>query len=516
VLKVRDLIELPHLRTTALAGKAGLDREVRWAHVCELDDPTEWLGAGDLLLTAGLGIPQAPQDQCAYLERLAHAGLGGIAIGHRMYAPPLSKEMMAVADAIAFPVLMTSYEIPFTAVARAVADANHSGERARMLEALRLYQTIGQATISKTGASLLADLERIVGASLSVLDHERALWLVEGSGPLVDGAAEAMQAASAARDKPMPAVLRLEISGAKVLAIAIPTDQPATLVAVPGRKPCPDLALLQHAGAAVGLDLQRTAIESERRQHSGAEMLAGLVDGRISADDATSALRQRGLDEEPRVLAVFHFGPDHPTPADMHRRLEERGIGSLLLRRTPQGIALIRDRPDVLDGFLAELPAGASLGLSSPLGRPSRAAEAQREAVWALEATSRSGQSAVARYGDTAPSFFLPRGISEAERAVRVVLGPLFDYDAQNRTELVKTLQTFLESDRSWKVTAEKLYVHKQTLVHRMQRIEQLTGRRAGRTEDIAEFWFALRAAEMASIIDAAAALDRQQDAIDA
>ena len=45
---IRHLIALPELRSRLLSGAGGLDRPVRWAHVCELDDPTEWLGEGDL------------------------------------------------------------------------------------------------------------------------------------------------------------------------------------------------------------------------------------------------------------------------------------------------------------------------------------------------------------------------------------------------------------------------------------------------------------------------------------
>ncbi|WP_201343602.1 PucR family transcriptional regulator ligand-binding domain-containing protein, partial [Pseudomonas putida] len=54
---VRDLIAHTELRSRLLSGAEGLDREVRWAHVCELPDPTEWLGEGDVLMTTGLGIP---------------------------------------------------------------------------------------------------------------------------------------------------------------------------------------------------------------------------------------------------------------------------------------------------------------------------------------------------------------------------------------------------------------------------------------------------------------------------
>ncbi|MGH8464311.1 MAG: PucR family transcriptional regulator ligand-binding domain-containing protein, partial [Pseudomonas sp.] len=86
-LHVRDLIALPELRSRLLSGAEGLDREVRWAHVCELPDPTEWLGEADVLMTTGLGVPADPQQQRDYVHRLAEAGLAGMMIGEHMHAP---------------------------------------------------------------------------------------------------------------------------------------------------------------------------------------------------------------------------------------------------------------------------------------------------------------------------------------------------------------------------------------------------------------------------------------------
>ncbi|BAU71803.1 PucR family transcriptional regulator ligand-binding domain-containing protein [Metapseudomonas furukawaii] len=70
-LNLRDLLGLPERRSRLLSGAAGLDRPVRWAHVCELPDPTEWLGEGDLLMTTGLGTPATAEEQRRYLHRLA-------------------------------------------------------------------------------------------------------------------------------------------------------------------------------------------------------------------------------------------------------------------------------------------------------------------------------------------------------------------------------------------------------------------------------------------------------------
>lgn len=67
-MKIADIILMPELRTRFFAGEQSGDRTVRWAHVCELPDPTEWLGEGDLLMTTGIGLPRTSEAQAAYIE----------------------------------------------------------------------------------------------------------------------------------------------------------------------------------------------------------------------------------------------------------------------------------------------------------------------------------------------------------------------------------------------------------------------------------------------------------------
>jgi purine catabolism regulator len=89
------------------------------------------------------------------------------------------------------------------------------------------------------------------------------------------------------------------------------------------------------------------------------------------------------------------------------------------------------------------------------------------------------------------------RDTEEAQVVVDRVLGPLLAYDSARSSDMVRTLDAYLMCDRSWVKTATKLDVHRQTVVYRMQRIEELTGRRITDSAAIAEFWLALRAREL-------------------
>ncbi len=55
-------------------------------------------------------------------------------------------------------------------------------------------------------------------------------------------------------------------------------------------------------------------------------------------------------------------------------------------------------------------------------------------------------------------------------------IGRLVEYDQRRRTELVKTLEAYLDHGANLVDTAADLHIHRNTLVHRLRRIEELIG----------------------------------------
>lgn len=495
-ITVGELAGLPDLRTRVFAGASGLDREVSWAHVCELPDPTEYLAHGELLMTVGFTVPAGPAAQRAYIERLAEVGLSGLLIAERMYAPELSAEMASAADRLSLPVLLTAYSVPFTAISRTVAEANRGTEHQRLLQAVRVYETARLAVGSASGQELMARLGDVAGCDLFLLDPESGRSPIAKTPRVSAEIVAALTEEMARRSEPMPAVLRLRTGTGSAMALFVPASRPVAMVAVPRTSEPPDLSVLRHVATVAALEVEKSTAEYERKRRLGAELLASLIDSRIAADSATHLLHERDLAEEPRLLACCAGDGEAGEHSDLHLRLEDRGISHLLLRRAPVLTAMLPATPEAIDAFREEIDPDFPIGLSDPIGTVSRAPDAYREAMWALQGAKASGKP-VARYGEDASlSPFLPRSLSESRRIVEHVLGPVLDYDAAHDSRLVASLQAFLSHNRSWQRAAASLHVHRQTLVYRMHRVEDLTGRRLDRTEDVVELWLALQAAE--------------------
>jgi sugar diacid utilization regulator len=65
-----------------------------------------------------------------------------------------------------------------------------------------------------------------------------------------------------------------------------------------------------------------------------------------------------------------------------------------------------------------------------------------------------------------------------------VTIAPLAQHDEQYRTDLVRTLEAYLETNCNMNVTAETIFAHRHTIAHRLERIHELTGLNASVHED--------------------------------
>jgi PucR family transcriptional regulator, purine catabolism regulatory protein len=165
-ITVAELIALPHLGLEVVAGRAGLEREVGWAHVCELEDPRPWLEGGELVMTTGMAVPREPGRQAAYLERLAACGVAGLAISKDLCAPPLTRSFLRCAETLGFPVVAVSIEVPFVAIARIVVMANSDASSRQLVRQIAVFDALRDSTALSDLPALFRRLEHVSGFEL--------------------------------------------------------------------------------------------------------------------------------------------------------------------------------------------------------------------------------------------------------------------------------------------------------------------------------------------------------------
>jgi len=487
VLTVGDIASMSHLGISVRAGSTGLGREVEWAHVCELEDPTGWLDGPGLVLTTGMAIPAQPPRQRAYLERLAKAGIAAVAIARGMSAPPLTRQMLAAADELNFAVLEVAYEVPYLAITSMVTAANRERPERQLLSYLRIFDSLRLATSRGLGPPQLFDrLAELSGYELHLCSPN--------GRPLIQGIP------GAPPDWEPPAA-----SGAKVVAadatwISVPVPLrghvAGYLVGIkrPGREELGMLAL-RHIATIAALELAILMREREAMRREGAETLSEMFSGILDLDAVRVRLRLAGLDPgQPLVLAAV--SNDRGRDRDLHTRLVDLNIPHLVLQQHELYVLLQQSAsgPDVL----AATP-GSHVGVSRSFRARKSLEMPRREALWALR-YARSQRRALIEYAAMRSSaMWLPADPPALSGIVEEILGPLAAYDAEHGTELQRTLLMLLDRDRNVAATARALGVHRNTVIHRITRVEELTGRDLRRVQDLAELWLASGASELLS-----------------
>lgn len=484
VITIRDLVEMPHLGIRVISGGGGLSRAATWAHGCELEDPTGWLDGGEIIMTNGIAIPANAEGQQAYVDRLSDRGCAAIAIGDNQHAPPLTEEMLARADERDLPVLVVEWDVPFVALSRAVAQGNQAEDHDRLADHLRIYDAIGALGGSTVDAdALLAQLERITGYRLWIVTEE-GRRLAGTSDPIPDELLAVI---------PRPARQPPRVGDGFVVPLALDGVVAGYLIAdLAQGEPRADLTAIHHIATLATLELANIHRAREAERRHGAELLSELLHGGIATSAAATCISGAGSPDA-RLLAVVCLGDSGElVDTRISSRLHDREVNHLQLR-VGERLWIVIAEID-LATLHAVLPRCSGVGVSRPFRAATSFIEPQREAAWALERSRLVGGEPT-MFTDREPTLrWLPADATTLEGLINGTLGPVLAYDDEHQSSLLHTLRTYLETNRRPSEAARALHCHRHTLMYRLRRVEELTGRDLRRTGDVSDFWLALRA----------------------
>jgi DNA-binding PucR family transcriptional regulator len=103
---------------------------------------------------------------------------------------------------------------------------------------------------------------------------------------------------------------------------------------------------------------------------------------------------------------------------------------------------------------------------------------AGKEALLAVNVAEAEGRTLLSFEQTGAYRLLLPamsEDPSELERFYEETVAPLAAYDEQYETDLVHTVETYLDNDANVSQSAEQLYTHRHTIRYRLERVKELT-----------------------------------------
>ena len=235
-------------------------------------------------------------------------------------------------------------------------------------------------------------------------------------------------------------------------------------------------------------DAHREALLSINRdaKEERAWFVRALLHGTIAPNELLSRATAYGLLPGTSYMALRARPAQGTDPRTLERTIAATGgderLEVLTANLDGEVCAVVRRRPRVSDGVLAGLgPEADVAGLASSF----------RLATRALETAAAFGYGGVVTLDDLS---LRPAILTEDHLGKRLVsryLEPLDELGEFGST-LEVTVREYLVHGMRIEESAKALFVHPNTLRHRLDRFQQVTGANLRRTEDVLEVWWAL------------------------
>jgi purine catabolism regulator len=491
-------ISLGELARLALApsvspAAAWRDRVVMWVVIA---GPEVTPQTGDCLLCGAL--PSARQ-----LAEWAERGVAGVAV---LTEKPIPAD--APLPVIGLPAGASLRDVQQSALQLIVNRQSYLVERGT-----RVYQTLAHHSLEGAGLEGLARaMHELTGKTVVVQDKRLrplavavAPNLTDGWSPILDALGSWHQMPEGLRDRRQAAALAgwrdqsLPGGFTRLVCPIVAKGMARGYLSIVGGADgldALDQLVVEHGSAACALEMAKAKAVSDAEKRSRGDFVDAILTGAVSLDELTRWASRMGYDvEPPHAALVWRWAEEANAPS--LRRLEtivnqsisKQGVSALARPRDPEIVIFCAvsegGRPDAALALAETIRKAAAdeypkQALWGGVGRPATELadwkDSYREASQAFSMAARLRETQALYFGDLSVYRLLYRleGDPELEEFCREALGPLLDYGGGG--DLLETLEAFCDRLGNLSQTAEKLFIHRNSLLYRMERIQQIAG----------------------------------------
>lgn len=385
---------------------------------------------------------------------------------------------------------------------------------------LTVQQELAEQVLLGAGAAGIADvLAQHLGRRVLIQDHLRRL--IAGAAPdgsqdwrrLIDEVERSDARVGGVRD---PFNIAVRVGRRVVGHLVLSSDDDLGPI---------DRALVDIATTGVALEFAKEHAAAEVEERLRGEAITDLLTGAYASEEAIGVRAARlGYDlGDPRDLMVIDViasdGASDPAPVSDHdhllrqvHRTRERlgsraprsvaiqhaGLIAVLVPAGRQAAADLRALAEDLKICLESADGSdlVTIALGDRCERPSDYAPALRLARESVQLMLKLGrQGTIIDASELGPYGLLLRASSreELESFALRTLDPLVEHDRLHGSELMPTLRAYLDEDRVQRRVAARCFIHVNTVVYRIRRIEELLKADLGDPATVFDVTLALR-----------------------
>jgi purine catabolism regulator len=526
MLTVHDALERPLFRRArVIAGKNGLHRRIRWVHILEITNFDTLIHGEEMILSTGIGFKSGKENFTTYLQKLIDLHVSCLCLEIGNYVESIPEDAIRLANEHNFPLIIFPETVLFVDITQDLHPLIINRHYKMMQKLESVSREFHRSTLTSQGTlNVLKLLHTSTRAQIVYLPLEGKPYFVPNSDitiqkDLLDSLYKRIQERSHRTSDFSPLHWREQNKNILVHPVGAMGQTWAFITLIRHQEPTEyDYLVLDSAALSIAQDLLRKRYMEERKLHAENLWVNDLVHNRIEDEEQIKAL----IGSEYKKLNSLHYRvcviqieniPDSEG-TDSAASIESIGFHlSLLLRSIFEQHAFrpfitlknnhlvvvaldvtslkqskekdeMKERLQYALNYIKEINNDKKVGHFELRIGIGKAYTGLKNAYLSYQEAANS--LSLYTYYKRSPIFYDELGVFQLfmnlqkgnilESFIHDYLGPLLEEDKRKGSDLLRTLKVYLDNNGSKKLTAEHLYIVRQSLYYRIEKIKELLG----------------------------------------
>ncbi|MHA6260937.1 PucR family transcriptional regulator [Sporosarcina sp. CAU 1771] len=511
-LDVQAVLTRDSFKTAKLvAGFNGIDRTVKWSHILETNEFNSLINGGELILTTGVGLQHDLSSQLEYVKNLIEKGVACLCIEIGTFVKKISPEVIELANQQKFPIIIFEEIVKFVDITQDLHSFIINQHHEMLSQLDKLSRKFIDLSLSHNGIlKILQELHEHFGSNVFFISESKKPYYYPTEIKQIEIPLRAYiqnELPENAEQKIFPlgedlfALMPVRVLGQIWGYLCLQTKHPVANEFL--------FLILDRAALAIAQILLRNQTIEERKQNLEDKFVRTIVSGReYEQDDLHSYLPPPSRNMHFRMFIIqlnsqeFNFSEEEWDEVKLQRSMivrslfKQQGFFPTVSARRNEIVVIasfiaadylkkdhsrfLQIQQTVLQMKASNFIQGSSckFGISMVYTNVSDIPRSYDEARKVLELHD-SGILQSDFY-EKAGIYRLLLPLKEAnllEIYCKSYLDEVFEYDRKMGANLFETLSVLLECSGSKKETSDRLFIVRQTLYHRIDRLESILGK---------------------------------------
>lgn len=521
MVSVSTLLELPVFKGYRIAaGQNGLNRPVRWVHIVAMpeSDDYQWTKGGEIILSVAYGLQENTERQARIIPIMAESKIAALVISMGHYLQQIPPLMVEAANRLNFPIIEVPGDTLFVDITKAIFGTLESKQSAIQRQMRVIHETLTRVVldggkiqdVAEIIASFLNKSVTIESATFEVLAHahrgnidparrksiEAGRTSPEVTSTLLNSGLY-KQLLTERESKQLDPIPELGLELERIVAPIIVSNTIIGYMWVIALHA--DLTELDHLVLEQAATTAALIIYKDRAIYENMLALRGdffnllLQPNQVPQTWLESQAIAFDFQLE-RQYQVLLFSTRKATSEDLTQLLNSidsqlRSVAKALIVSREQQVVVVLQTRNVPNGkhiahtlhsYLQQqerTPPDLIVGIGNAVKSYVEIINSYEQAKEAITIAERLDILGMIEFNELGLFHWLQQLSNQVleQNIFYVAIAKLAEFDQKHNKQLLPTLEIFLQCGGSIKEASELLFVHRNTLLYRLERIETFT-----------------------------------------